>query len=274
MRQPLPNMPTPMRFRSSLCRTFIPVLGILAALGLSGSDAEAAPDEIQVYTEELNDPGAFGLELHLNRTIKGTRTPAYTGQMPSHHLSQATPEFSYGITKNLEAGLYLPVAFSPNGNAYLNGLRLRLKFIAPRQPGESWFWGLNGELGHASIRTSESALTLELRPIVGYRDKDWLLSFNPILNMGLDANVSRQPDFKPAFKLTHSVAGSAHAGFEYYGEYGPLRRFVPSNERSHTLYAVCDIASERYDINFGIGRGFVNASDRWVAKAIFAVPFN
>lgn len=89
-----------MRFRSRLYRT-----ALIAILGLSSSHVVAAPDVIQVYTDEINAPGEAGLELHLNHAIQGSRTPGYPGQMPSQHGTQVTPEFSYGLTKNLEAGL-------------------------------------------------------------------------------------------------------------------------------------------------------------------------
>ena len=248
-------------------------LAAAAAFGLTSSGALAAPDEIQVYTEEMNDPGEFGLELHVNYAIKGAKEPGYAGEMPSHHMLQVTPEFSYGLSKTLEAGLYLPVAIAPDGNAYGNGLRFRLKHIAPREEGELFFWGLNGEIGYSTRRVSPNYWGMELRPIVGYRSEDWLVSFNPILNMALSTNVSREPNFEPALKLARKVADGVHGGVEYYGEYGPIHHLLPANERAHYLYGVVDIEKKDFDINFGIGRGFVNATDTWVAKAIIAFPF-
>lgn len=248
------------------------VMGVLALCISGGGDAFAAPDEIQVYTEEMNDPGQFGLEQHLNYTIKGQQTPDYAGQMTSHHVTQITPEFSYGITQNLEAGLYVPFAFTPDGTSYLNGLRLRLKYITPRQDDEPMFYGMNVEIGRDTLRTSDSISGMELRPIIGYRDARWLLSFNPILNMGLAANVSHQPQFEPALKATHSVIEGVRSGLEYYGSYGPLNQMLPGDQRSHSVYAVADIEKNGFDVNFGIGRGFVNAGDKWVMKAIVALP--
>lgn len=232
----------------------------------------AAPDEIQVYTEELNRPGEYGLEQHLNYTIRGQQTADYPGQMPSHHVTQITPEFSYGLTDTLEAGLYVPLAITAAGDSFLNGLRVRLKYIAPRTEAEPTFYGLNVEIGRDSYRTSESLSGMELRPIVGYRDAQWLVSFNPILNMALSANVSRQPQFEPALKLTRSLSGEVRGGIEYYGEYGPLNHMLPGDQRAHTLYGVVDVESAGFDINFGIGRGYVNAQDDWVMKAIVALP--
>jgi len=234
--------------------------------------ARAAPDEIQVYTEELNDPGEVGLELHVNYVIEGARVPAYPGEKPSHHLLQMTPEFSYGINRTLEGGLYLPVAVAPDGNVYGNGVRVRLKYIAPRGEGASVFWGLNVEFGYFARRVSESHLGIELRPIVGYRDADWLVSFNPIIDTDLSSNVSRAPNFEPALKLARRLTKGVHAGVKYYGEFGPIER-MPADQRAHFLYAALDFEKNGYDINFGIGRGFENAADKWVAKAIFAIPF-
>lgn len=248
-------------------------LAVLLALCMQGA-ALAAPDEIQVYTEELNKPGEFGLEQHLNYTIKGQQTPDYPGQMTSHHVTQVTPEFSYGLTETLEAGLYVPIAVTAAGDSFLNGLRVRLKYISPRADTEQVFYGLNVEVGRDSYRTSESLSGMELRPIIGYRDRDWLASFNPILNMALSANVSRRPQFEPALKLTHRVTGSARGGIEYYGEYGPLNHMLPSDQRAHTAYAVIDVETDDLDINFGIGRGYVNAADDWVMKAIIALPLD
>ncbi len=234
--------------------------------------ALAAPDEIQVYTEELNAPGAFGLEQHINYTLEGQRLPEYAGQMTSHHVMQITPEFSYGLSDTLEAGLYVPLAFTPSGDTLLNGLRVRLKYIARREEGGKLFYGLNVEVGRDTPRTSDSLSGMEVRPIVGYRDEQWLVSFNPILNLGLAANVTHQPQFAPAMKLTRRVNAVMRSGFEYYGEYGALTHMLSVNQRAHSLYAVADVEMEGWDVNFGIGHGFVNTRDTWVMKAIVALP--
>ena len=235
-------------------------------------DVLAAPDEIIVYTEELNEPGQFGLEQHLNYSLQGAQVPEYPGQMTPHHVLQATPEFSYGISDTLEAGLYLPVAFAPDGNSFINGARLRLKYIAPQTRNEHFFYGLNVEISRASPRVSESATGIELRPILGCRSSFWLLSFNPILNAGLSDNVSHQVQFEPALKLTHRVGEGVHGGIEYYGMYGAWNQMLPAGQTGHTVYAVLDGEWHGYDINFGIGRGLANASDDWVVKSVFSLP--
>ncbi len=242
-------------------------------VGLSAVAAEAAPDEIQVYTEEMDDPGEFGLELHVNQVLRGATAPEFDGEMKSEHRLQLTPEFSYGISKTLEAGLYLPAAVGADGNLVGNGMRLRLKYIAPREEHARLFWGLNGELGHFARRVSESSSGMELRPIVGYRDATWLVSFNPILDADLSSKVSREPKFEPALKLTRKAGARVNAGFEYYGEYGPIFHRLPASERAHYLFAVADVEVKNFDVNIGIGHGLQAAADKWTAKAIIAFPF-
>ena len=78
--------------------------------------AFAINDEIQVYTDDINEPGERGLELHVNTTPRGRKTPEYPGDLPPYRGLRLTPEFSWGLTKTLEAGLYLPMATSAQGD--------------------------------------------------------------------------------------------------------------------------------------------------------------
>ncbi len=247
--------------------------GLWAVCVMHGSDVLAAPDEIEVYTDDINAPGEFAVESHVNYAITGTQTPAYQGQLPSNHVLQLMSELSYGLTQTLEAGLYVPFAFAPDGNSYFNEFRMRLKYIAPHQSDEKIFYGVNVEAGTAPLRTSQSASVMEIKPIIGYRAEQWLLSFNPNLGAALSSNVSNQPQFEPALKWLHNVDKEWQAGLEYYGAYGALNNFLPESQLSHTVYAIVDVTTQTLDANFGIGHGFVNATDTWVAKAIIGFSF-
>jgi hypothetical protein len=264
-----PFQETAMRAGAYACGCALSI-AVFAALSRG---ALAAPDEIQVYTDDMDEPGQSGVELHVNYALKGAKTPSFEGEMQSHHRLQVTPEFSYGLSKSLEAGLYLPAAMSSDGNLYGNGVRFRLKYIAPHEDGARFFWGLNAELGASARRVSDSRAGLELRPIVGYRDQRWLVSFNPILNSDLSAGFSKEPKFEPALKIARKTGEGVHAGLEYYGEYGPVHHLLPAGERAHYFYAVADVEAKGYDINFGLGRGVKGAGDQWVAKAIIGFPF-
>ncbi|NTV11615.1 MAG: hypothetical protein HGA47_12715 [Zoogloea sp.] len=241
--------------------------------GLAAGAAVAAPDEIQVYEDDMNRPGEYGVELHANFVMQGPRTPSYAGELPSRHVLQVTPEFSYGITPNLEAGMYFPpIAFAPGGQSYENGMRLRLKYIAPKEEGQAFFYGLNTEFGYSSQRVSDSAWNMELRPIMGYRAGPWLVLFNPIVDLAFSQPGSGA-SFEPAFKVGREVAPGYRIGLEDYAALGPLQRNVVEREHAHTLFAAVDIEMGGVDVNFGIGRGFGDASDRLLAKMIIGLPF-
>ena len=94
---------------------------LLAGLVLCAPHAYAINDEIQVYTDDINEPGKFGLELHMNTTPAGRSTPDYPGDSIPRHGFRLTPEFSYGINKDFEAGMYLPTVRDADGSFSASG---------------------------------------------------------------------------------------------------------------------------------------------------------
>ena len=76
----IPAMKTPpirFRLRSLLC-----AMALVPGIALA-----ALSDEIQVYTDDINAPREFGLELHVNTTPSGRGIPDYAGEaVPAHGL--------------------------------------------------------------------------------------------------------------------------------------------------------------------------------------------
>jgi hypothetical protein len=228
----------------------------------------ALPDEIQVYTDDIEAPGEHGLELHVNTTPSGRATPDYPGEVPPRHGLRVTPEISYGLAPGWDAGLYLPFVRSGEGSNFFAGPRLRLKWmpLRPKEGAAGYFAGINGELSFVERRFEEARRTAEIRPIIGYRNEDWLVSFNPILDANLAGPQKGVLTFAPALKLARNVGGGTALGFEYYADLGRLSHFSPQSEQAHTLYFVLDTKN----LNFGVGRGLNGATDRWTVKTIFS----
>jgi len=225
----------------------------------------ALPDEIQVYTDDVSAPGERGIELHVNTTPSGRSRPDYAGEVTPYHGLRITPELSWGLVPDVDWGLYLPFVRSGDGTDYFAGPRFRLKWMPLRgKPG--YFAGVNIELSFVERRFEEARRTAEIRPIVGYRDADWLLSFNPIVGTDLAGPQKGVLTFAPAFKIARSAGGGYALGAEYYTELGRLSHFAPSSEQSHILYFVLDTQK----LNFGVGRGLNGATDRWTVKAIYS----
>lgn len=248
----------------------------IACACLMPVNARAISDEIQVYTDDISKPGEFGLELHVNTTPKSRSTPDYPGDSPPQHGVRFTPEFSYGIDKDWEAGLYLPTVREANGTFSASGVKLRMKWL-PLKPNEDtggWYFGSNLELSSVNARYSESRYGSELRVMAGYHAQEWHVAVNPIFELDLSrGHRSGGPDFELATKAVHDVAHGIALGAEYYAGLGKFNHPLPRPMQEHTLYLVMDYDHKPWVFNFGIGRGLNGATDRWTTKAIFDVPF-
>jgi hypothetical protein len=246
---------------------------LLACFGLLGASSYAASsDEIQVYDDSINEPGEIGLEVHVNFVLEGEEKPAYRGDLASHHLLRVTPEFSYGLTKTLEAGLYLPMAIDRDGSFYSDGAKIRLKFI-PSLESDLFFAGVNWELGRVSKRLEESHWNMELRPILGFRYSPWLVSFNPILGWSFSGGQSwPYPTFEPALKVSFEVWQGIGVGVEHYADLGQIDQILPLDEQGHIIYGVIDLNRGLLDLNFGVGRGLTRSVDDWIIKMIVNIP--
>jgi hypothetical protein len=244
------------------------------ALGLASASARAAlQDEIQVYTDEINDPGEYGLEWHVNSTPSGGATPSYPGEVTSHHGLRITPEFSRGLTRTLEVGLYVPAAWAAGGAFYTPGLKARLKWLPIQsQDTGGFFAGVNLELSQVSQRFAKSPRGGEIRNILGWRNDDWLLVVNPIFGLELSNGASRTPGLEWATKINRKVAPGVSLGWERYNDRGPYNHALPVAEQTRVNYVVADVEGKDWDFNFGIGRGNTAASDKWTVKAIVGFP--
>ena len=102
-------------------------LALLALLGLTALPAAwaALPDEIQVYADDLNAPGEFGLEVHVNTSPRGQRDATYAGEVKNDHSLFVTPELSWGLNDTMDAGLYLPTARDEQVVATAAGVTIR-----------------------------------------------------------------------------------------------------------------------------------------------------
>lgn len=248
---------------------------VLVIVAMPGAYA-VLPDEIQVYTDDIDKPGQFGLELHLNTTPSGRSTPDYPGEITPWHGIRVTPEFSYGLPHNLELGLYLPFVRDASGTTYLAGTKVRLKWLPlrPEDGGEGWFLGVNIELSRVPVRFEQAGSLLELRPILGFRSGRWMVSVNPVLDWDLAGpEPGGAPVFTPALKIAWTVAPGIAIGPEYYAVLGKINDILPPAQQSDTLFLALDAEWKNWAINFGVGRGLNNATDQWTVKAIIGIAF-
>jgi len=249
---------------------------LVALAGMAALPTAAAlSDEIQVYTDDLNAPGEFGLELHANTTPRGRSTPDYPGEVVPDHGTRLTPEFSYGLNRDWEAGLYVPTAFDSAGRGDFAGAKLRMKWLPVKGPEETGgpFAGANLELSRVKAKYEQGLSGAELRVMLGERTPDWLLAVNPVFGWTLASGERRgTPDFSLGVKASHRVAGKLSAGLEYYSKLGPLNHVAPLSRQANTLFGALDFAWKGWRFNVGIVRGLTGPADPWTLKAIFEIP--
>lgn len=245
---------------------FTVLLTAYSALSMAGGD-----DEIQVYTDQINGEGNYGWEMHQNWVPIGTKKPEYPGDSAAQGQFRHTSEFSYGINDHWELGAYFPVLIK-NGNVTVEGGRARIKFLDHLN--SEVFYGLNVEYGYARKRSEQNHWGAELRPIIGYRDDDWLIGFNPVVGLATSGNGAWQPTFEPQVKLAHSIGNGIMLGVEHYAGFGAFSRIDPWHQQSQTSYLTLDTIKFNTNINLGIGHGWTGASNDLTFKLILGLPIN
>ena len=257
--------------RRSMNASLLPALAV--PLLLCASLAVAAPHEITVFDDEVEDPGAIGLDIHVNHA-RGRRTPDFASEIPPHRATRLMPEVIVGLKQDWELGLHFPMQVDGNGRYHSDGLRVRVKHVLPRPDSQPFYAGFNVELGHDRPHLSEDRHNFELRGIVGWNAGPWKVAFNPIFAWVLKgANKSGRPDFEASLKVAREVGGGWSAGIEHYAGLGRWGSFAPRREQDHMLYVALDYAGKDFGLNLGAGGGLTPASDNFVVKAVVSVPF-
>jgi hypothetical protein len=238
---------------------------LLAALCGWSRAVPAQTDEIQVYDAEITAPGHFNLTWHNNFTPSGRAEPGFPGGIVPDHALNGVPEWAYGVTDWFEQGLYLPVyTRTGDGELLFDAVKLRELFVVPHAHDRTFFYGVNFELSYNAPHWEPSRWAGEIRGIVGVHLGRFDLIFNPIVDT--DFNGVGNLEFVPAVRAAWNPGGKLAFALEEYADFGPLSHFKPSEEQSHTLFAVIDYGSSSHGLEFGVGRGLTPATDTWVIK--------
>ncbi len=241
-------------------------VGARAAFG-----ADQVHDEIQVYNAGIASIGQWTYEQHLNYAAIGQTQPEVPGGFSSNRALQGTPEFAYGLTNWWEAGFYLPFAVNGDGQFLSDGAKIRNLFVVPDAGKRSFFYGVNFELGYELPRFSSTPWNLEIRPIIGLRNKEWEFIVNPIVDIGFGSKG--ESDFAPAVRLARNLGEDRFIGLEYYADFGKIGSFLPLQQQNQQLFAVTDFKISKIDVELGAGYGFTPGSGRFTLKAIIGYAF-
>ena len=251
-----------------LSRRGLLLLLLIAACGT----ALAQTDEIQVYDATIAPPGVFNLTLHDNYTPSGGMEPAFPGAIVPEHSLNGVPEWAYGVTPWMEAGLYLPLySITGDGAVRVNGLKLRALFVRPDAGEQPFFYGINFEFSYNAPHWDPHRYSSEIRPIVGWHVGTVDLILNPILDN--DYEGFGRLDFAPATRLAWHATKKWAIAAEEYDDFGPVEHFHTAGAQSHQLFGVIDYDGE-VSVEAGLGFGLTAATDHRVAKLIVSWDLN
>jgi hypothetical protein len=239
----------------------------------SGGIAWAQADEIQVYDGGLAGVGVFNLTVHNNFTPKGLKEPAFPGAVVADKSWNGVPEWAYGVTRWFEAGLYLPLYSLDKDMGWgLDGFKLRTLFAAPDGDQRRFVYGANMEFSFNAKRWDTTLFTSEIRPIIGWHFKAADVIFNPIVDTAYDG--IKNLEFVPSTRVAFTVHPDWQIAVEHYADFGRVSDFLPAGEQAHQIYGVVDTSAGKLDVEFGVGFGLTDASDKVTLKLILSGDFN
>jgi hypothetical protein len=246
---------------------------LAVALGLlAGGQARAVdPFEIQVYDATINSPLKAGIELHVNSVLSGLGT-APPPELPPNHQTHLTAEPSLGLTTWWEVGGYVQSTIRADGGFDFAGVKLRTKLALPPAPARPFGWAINVEVSRLPAAYDAARWGMEARPIATASASGGRLYFavNPILDWDLAGpEASGRPELEPAATALFVIEDLLSLGLEYYANFGPIGRWLPAGAEEQYLYEVVNFYRwRRWEMNFGVGEGLTDASNRLIVKTI------
>jgi len=244
---------------------------IVAALCLLTTSARAVDRfEIQVYDGSANAPGDISLDNHVNFVDRGHGSSG--PELPTAHQAHWTFEGALGVTPFWEPGVYLQTALVPGSGYQFAGVKLRSKFVTPPEVSRHFRFGANFEVADVPPAFEASRWSVEVRPIAALVFSRVALSVNPIVSVPLSNGDG--PEFEPCVSAKGRLSGGAALGLEYYAGLGPFSEPLAPRAQDHYLFLAGDYdLGAGFDLNFGVGAGLSDASDRLTIKGILAYDF-
>jgi hypothetical protein len=230
--------------------------------------------EIQVYGSETVAAGDTMVELHSNFTSDGEKN-SVNGEYPTDHAEHETLEITHGFTPWFETGFYVfSSARSGQGWQWV-GDHIRPRVRVP----EDWHWpvglSLSLEAGYQQRKFADDSWSLEIRPIIDKQWGPWYIALNPALEQSFSGLNSNQGlEFAPNVKVSYDVTKVVTLGVEYYGAFGPIRRFDTFSDQQHQIGPSLDLNfSPKWEFNFGVVVGLTHSSDHLIFKMILGRRF-
>lgn len=248
----------------------------LLALTVLATQVVADP-EIMVHEADLAAEGQVVSTLHANRVLSGNKH-SDDGTWPVHGLTNLMAEFATGVAPGWEVGIHLPMMRAGvdapgvhRGEVGSAAVMFRVKHI--RHAEDGWFYGFNAEYDINAARFVAEPRSVEFRGIAGYDGSHFRLVANPHLMWGFGrSGIDRRPDFNVDLKALYKYSKTFAFGSELYMDWGKLNELAPGRG-DRTLYLVTEAETALGAVHVGVGRGFRDTPEKYVAKLVWALNF-
>jgi len=251
------------------CRAAL--LALLAAGGAPSPARAIVFEEFEVFAPPSAEPGSFEVDQHVNYGLRGPSRPEEDSRaLPSDRGIYLNTEIGYAVTPWYAVALELPSAVTRDGRLHNGGFKLRN--LVRLHAGESWSWGLLLEVQRQPRGFLPHPWGVAVSPLVAWRGGPW----QAVLNLALGTSFgSRGAEsfVEPAARVTRLVTENVALGLEYYGELGRVERTERFRRQGHQIFAVAEMDLGPAFLRLGLGRGFTEASDRWVATMVLGFDF-
>ncbi len=223
--------------------------------------------EIQVYEYPTVPKGRWNLETHLNHSASGVRSEEGI-VAPTQGQTRLTFELTRGITDGFELAAYLAFARQPGEGPEFAAWRIRPRVRAPERWHLPVLLSLSAEVAFPRDKYEAETATLEIRPILERRFGALQVDLNPVVGRSLKGPGAAEGwEFEPGGRLAVAVHSRVDLSLEYYGNYGPLRAFLPRAEQVHLFFGGGDVQfNDNVVLNLGVGVGATSVGEQTVLK--------
>jgi len=247
-------------------------LGFVIIMLFSNHVIGQADNEIQVYASPTIGKQKTIIELHTNYTFKGSE---FLINPHDAHWTNLTVEVTHGLSDNIEVGVYLFTAISPDGTYQYLGNQIRPRVTVPSK----WDWPVGASLSlevglfRPDIH-SDYIWQGELRPIIDKSIGNMYLAFNPNIEFTLTGK-NQQVALTPQFKAMYAIKNKIGIGFEEYSFLGILDELFVKNQQEYLLGPMFDLlVSPDWELNTGFLFGLTDFSNQSIVKVLVGHRFS
>jgi hypothetical protein len=229
--------------------------------------------ELEVFEYESAPPGGYEVEFHTNGMTQGSLSP--NSPAGNHRPVHVSAEVTRGWTERFETAVFIQTApFGSSGSARFAGGHLRSKYQLGVTPVVPIGIAVSAEYTFNRLVFDHELQTLEIRPIIDYRQGRLWMVVNPGVEMVTRGSVDGlDPSFDVSAAAGWQLVPSVAVTADYFSRSATTRHLAPEAYAHHLLFAglKVDLGSQ-WETSLGLGH-CITASEPWVIKSVLGFRF-